>query len=68
MVTDFSHTVNEAYEVYVWYLLPILDISKIDGHVYKSGTWDKYVYKRMSDFFASVKGETDTSKFNGYYK
>ena len=68
MVTDFSHTANEDYEVYVWYLLPILDISNIDGHIYKSGSWDKYIYKNMKKFFETVNKETDTSKFNGYYK
>lgn len=68
MMPDFSHPVNEHYEVYVWYLVPVLDITSAEGDMYKHGTWDKYVYKKMSDFFEKIRGETDTSKFNGYYK
>ena len=68
MRSDFSHPINEYYEVYVWYLVPVLDITKSDGYVYKHGTWDKYVYRTMESFFADCRGEMDVSKFNNYYK
>ena len=65
---DPSHPVNETYEVYVWYLVPILDITKVDGYVYKHGSWDKQVYKEMEEFFESIDAETQNSRFNVNYK
>lgn len=65
---DHSHPVNETYEVYVWYQLPILDITTVDGYVYRHGNWDKYVYRTMSDFFQEVNGYTLNSRFNDFYR
>lgn len=65
---DPSHPTNENYEVYVWYRVPILDITKVDGYVYHSGSWNKSVYREMSDFFQAVNEETDHSRFNANYK
>lgn len=65
---DASHPGNENYEVYVWYRVPILDITKVDGYVYHSGSWNKTVYREMSDFFQAVNEETDHSRFDANYK
>ena len=65
---DFGRPTNEYYEVYVWYNVPVLDITKAEGYVYKHGSWDKYVYKKMLNFFDDAKKETHASKFNDYYK
>lgn len=66
-VVDFSHPCNHNHEVYVWYIVPVLDVTEAIGSMYKHGTWDKYVYGTMNRFFNSIKDETDSSKFNGYY-
>lgn len=65
--TTISKPTNNYYEVYVWYVIPVPDMTKAEGYNYKHGRWDKYVFKSMNDFFSEVKGETDTSKFNSYY-
>jgi len=67
MSLDFSHPVNDYYEVYVWYVVPVLDITTAKGYIYKHGDWDKYVFNTMIKFFTAIKGETDASRFNGYY-
>lgn len=65
---DASHPNNDSYEVYVWYDVPVLDVTRSVGYVYKHGNWDKYVYKTMKAFFGTIIAETDTSKFNEDYK
>ena len=63
-----SHPKTETYEVYVWYLLPILNLKMVDGYEYNHGNWDKKVYYEMTDFFRHIEAETDRSKFNANYK
>lgn len=65
---DFSHPTNETYEVYVWYEVPVLDITKSIGYNYRNGTWDKYLYQTVNRFIEEVKNITGKSKFNEYYK
>lgn len=65
---DYSHPTNETYEVYVWYEVPVLDITKSIGCLYKNGTWDKYFYKTTNEFIKAVNEITDKAKFNEYYK
>ena len=65
---DFSHPLNDYFEVYVWYSVPVLDVTKANGFVYKHGTWDKYVYKTLNDFFSNIESKTDEYRFNEYYK
>jgi hypothetical protein len=65
---DFSHPINQTYEVYVWYEVPVLDITKSVGCIYKNGTWDKYFYITVKKFLNNVKGITDNSQFNEAYK
>ena len=65
---DASHPENNTYEVYVWYSVPVLDITHAVGYVYRHGTWDKYIYKSMNKFFDKIKEHTDDSKFNKDYK
>lgn len=68
MGPDLSHPSNEYYEVYISYLLPVLDFTTASGDVYKHGAWDKYVYRKMASFFGEIRQETDVSKFNSYYR
>ena len=65
---DYGHPTNEYYEVYIWYLVPVLDITTSEGFIYKHGTWDKYVLRKMNSFFGEIRMETNTSRFNSYYK
>lgn len=65
---DASHPTNVTYEVYIKYDIPVLDITRASGTVYKHGTWDKYVSKTMSSFFTALKDYTISSKFNEGYK
>lgn len=67
-IIDFSHPINQTYEIYVWYEVPVLDITKSTGYLYKNGTWDSYFYKTMSLFLKSVEETTDNSQFNEAYK
>ena len=65
---DYSHPVNETYEVYVGYLIPILDVTKVDEYRYKHGAWDKYVHIKMEDFFEEIRSYTIDYKLNAIYK
>lgn len=67
-VFDFAHPINQTYEVYVWYKVPVLDITTSVGYIYKSGTWNKYFYKTINEFFNSVENVTDETQFNEAYK
>lgn len=67
-ILDSSHPRNKYYEVYVWYTVPVLDITSASGYVYRHGNWDKYIYKSMDKFFRKIKEFTDDSKFNKEYK
>ena len=63
-----SHPCNETYEVYVGYLIPILDVSEVDEFRYNHGKWDKYVYITMSDFFEEINKHTIVRRLNDTYK
>lgn len=65
---DYSHPTNETYEVYVGYLIPILDVSKVDEYRYKHGAWDKYIHIKMEDFFEKIHSYTIDYKLNTIYK
>lgn len=64
---DASHPKNKTYEIYVWYDIPVLDITHSWGSLYKHGNWDKYVYKTVCKFLSEVKSITDDSEFNEMY-
>ena len=63
-----SRPSNSYYEVYVWYHVPVLDLTTANGYIYKHGSWDKYVYQTMENFFEDIDEFKDVSKFNSYYK
>lgn len=65
---DYSHLNNDTYEVYVWYEVPVLDITTSIGYLYKNGNWDKYFYNTITRFITSVNNMTDSNKFNEAYK
>lgn len=65
---DYSHPSNDYYEVYVWYEVPVLDITTTDGYVYNEGTWNKVVYKEMAAFFKRTQAMTKVSEFNACYR
>ena len=67
-VNDYSHLNNDTYEVYVWYEVPVLDITTSIGYLYKNGNWDKYFYNAITRFLNSVNNMTDNNKFNEAYK
>ena len=64
---DTSHPINKTYEIYVWYDVPVLDITHSWGNLYKHGNWDKYVYKTVRKFLSETKSITDDSEFNEMY-
>lgn len=65
---DTSHPTNTTYEVYIKYDIPVLDITRASGTVYKHGTWDSYFLSTMTSFFEALKNYTISSKFNEGYK
>ena len=65
---DFSHPINQTYEIYIWYEVPVLDVTKSVGSIYKNGTWDKYFYVTIKKFLRGVNSITDNSQFNESYK
>lgn len=67
-VLDSSHPNTKTYEVYVWYDVPVLDITNTYGYIYKNGSWDKYFYKSIFKFLKDVENITDDKQFNQKYK
>ena len=65
---DFSHPINQTYEIYIWYEVPVLDVTKSVGSIYKNGTWDKYFYFTIKKFLRDINSITDNSQFNEAYK
>lgn len=65
---DYSHPLNESLRVFVWYDVPVLNITRSVGEVYQHGTWDKYICTQMDDFLIKMDGRTDDAKFNSNYK
>lgn len=65
---DPSHPINDTYEVYIWYDIPVLDVTRTEGYVYKSGFWNKNVFIQLSKFFRYVEGKSVNSIFNSLYK
>lgn len=62
---DISHPKNINFEVYVWYNLPVLNITRSVGYSYKHGAWDEYFYKTMKKFkqyFEQFKEENIVAK------
>ena len=65
---DFSHPINQTYEIYIWYEVPVLDVTKSVRSIYKNGTWDKYFYITIKKFLRGINSITDNSQFNEAYK
>lgn len=65
---DYSHPLNDTFEVYLNYDIPVLDITRTSGMFYKHGSWDKYVLKTLRSFFHSAKAFTTESKFEMDYR
>ena len=69
---DFSHPINSTFEVYVWYHVPVLDITSTMGSIYTHGNWDKYVrkiFKEFTDRNKAIKcGYAEIEQFNEEYK
>ena len=64
---DFSHPTNRYYEVYVWYIVPVLDVTSATGNMYKHGSWDEYVVKTMAMFTKEITDQTEWSIFNAKF-
>lgn len=67
-VGDSSHPINETFEVYIWYKVPILDLKMIDGEEYISGSWDSTLYKEMKELLDIVVGYTKKARFEESYR
>lgn len=65
---DHSHPTTQTYRVYVYYDVPVLDITRTNGDSYVYGTWDKYVYKTINKLIGEVNNNTEMNKFNNEYK
>lgn len=65
---DFSHPQTSELRIYVFYDIPVLDVTRAFGDTFKFGTWNKYVYKTLKNLVSSVDACTDSSKFNNDYK
>ena len=65
---DYAHPLNEVYKVYFKCSIAMVDDGVYESDVYKSGTWDKYVFRASNNFEKEVSAVTDTSRFNASYK
>ncbi len=66
-IWDVSHPLNEHFEVFVCYDIPVLNVTKATGYDYKHGSWDKYVYVTLSQFTDYIKSMTIVSRFDEEY-
>lgn len=64
---DYSHPKTETYRVYIWYDVPVLNITSSIGELYEHGTWDKYVYQTFNSLISKIYNETDVARFNENY-
>ena len=65
---DYSHPDRETYRVFIWYDVPVLDITRSVGEVYQNGSWNKYVCQTLDYFATEIEKVTDLSKFNSMYE
>lgn len=66
--TNYSEPINEVYRVYSNCIIEITGEGKFYNDAYRSGSWDKYVYKSMKNLENTILGITDQSRFNEIYK
>lgn len=65
---DWSHPINYTYRIYIWYDVPVLDVTRSSGELYEHGNWDRYVYKTFNKLTEKVQSKTDMAQFNSNYK
>lgn len=65
---DPSHPLNSTYEVFISYMVPVLDVTSAYGSMYKNGAWDESVYRSMENFFKYIDNLKESHKFNESYK
>jgi hypothetical protein len=54
--------------VFIWYDVPVLDITRAVGDVYQNGSWNKYICQKLDYVTNEVEKVTDLSKFNSMYE
>ena len=67
---NVNHSVplTHTYRVYVYYDVPVLNITRTSGDNYVYGTWDKYVYKTINKLIDEVNNNTEMNQFNSEYR
>lgn len=65
---NHSCPVTQTYRVYVYYDVPVLNITRATGDSYIHGTWDKYVYKTINTLIGEVNNNTERNQFISAYK
>ena len=65
---DYSHPTNQTFRVFVFYDVPVLNITRTKDEIYTNGSWDKYVYNTLKNFLNMINNCTDCAQFNQNYK
>lgn len=65
---DYSHPTNQTFRIFVFYDIPVLNITRAAGDSYTHGAWDKYAFKTINDFIKIIDNCTDSVQFNKNYK
>lgn len=67
-IINHSTPKNHTYRVYVYYDVPVLNITRAVGDSYINGTWDKYVYNTINTLINDVNKNTEMYQFIKEYK
>lgn len=67
-VVNHSTPITHTYRIYVYYDVPVLNITRAIGSSYINGAWDKYVYNTITSLINDVNKNTEMSQFNKAYK
>lgn len=67
-IVNHSCPLTQTYRVFVYYDVPVLNITRAVGNTYVHGTWDKYVYKTVDKLIGIVNNSTETNQFINEYR
>lgn len=67
---NINHSIpaTQTYRVYVYYDIPVLDITRTNGESYIYGPWNKYVYNTINKLICEVNNNREMNQFNNEYR
>ena len=64
---DILNPVNVHAEVYIAYSVSVLKLNRCSGEDYKSGTWNKRLYREFLEFTDKTEGYTEINQIKQAY-